>query len=388
MSGEPDLTTVDLEGSEDYLILACDGLWDTVSSAQTTALITEHLNDNAGDRSQVAHMLVKVAADNGSNDNISVIVVFLREAEAKVEDINENREQEKINADDKDKDRYETEKDTTNEKDKDSASTDGEGEKEKKQQENTERQGGGGDSDRSNQDSSEDTSPRDSTKDSSQSSMINLNLSDQGDSSNEDKNILSCSDSQKPVVSSSPEESDNSVVHSVRVSPIQSGGDGELQGSPAHSEAGKSDVHSDTSGTELALMSKTATRCVNNRKAKRTKGSRNGHMKENRRANRGRLGSAGLLHYRTPGVPPRSRSAESNLAQAQRSMLRSGDQIFELITGCSPNTFRKVKGNGKWTVAVEMENASEMFDDRSPTELDKGPISRRRSDTPIQYQKK
>lgn len=376
VSGEPDLNVIQLDGSEEYLVLACDGLWDTVNSMQLTAHVSEHLSDNAGDRSGVAHKLVKIAADNGSNDNISVIVVFLSDSDLTAEAEDKDFETEKISAPEGQQDAFRKDKEGGSEKDDSEERGDGEKEKQKKQQTNSETQMGSGKSECG--DSSEI-----STRASSQNSMTNLNLSDQGDSSNEGKNDVSPSDSQKPTVSS--EDSDNSMVNKVTVSPIQSGGEGDEENSPTQSGGDRSDLQSDTSGTDLALMSKTAARCVNNRKAKRTKANRNGHFKENRRTNRGRLGSSGLLHYRSPGVPPRSRSAESNLAQAQRNMLRSGDQIFEMITGCSPHAIRKAKQqtSGKWTVAVEMENASYMFD-RSPVDA----ISRRRSDTPIQYQKK
>ena len=416
MSGEPDLNVLGRDGSEDYLVLACDGLWDTVTGDQLTGLIHEHLNDNAGDRSQVAMKLVKAAADSGSNDNISVIVVFLKDVSEPEVRVEKEKESEKISNDEDRKGAFQKGRDGDGAKGQgDGDAKPGEETKEKKQQVNTERQAGSANSDSlgggtasSSEQLSHNSLPTThegcSLHGSSQSSLNNLNLSpcnsdDAGDSSNDDKNLVSCSDSQKPVVSGT--ESDNSVANNITISPLQSGGEGDEDTSPGNSGGGigyrssentspgnsgsykHSDTQSDTSLSDLALMSKTATRCINNRKAKRTKANRNGHMKDGRRTNRGRVGSAGLLHFRAAGVPPRSRSAESNLAQAQRSMLRSGDQIFEMITGCSPNMMRKTKSSGKWTVAVEMENASHMFD-RKPADA----IGRRRSDTPIQYRKK
>ncbi|KAM8834453.1 protein phosphatase 1E [Synchiropus picturatus] len=77
--GDADQNVFPLDGSEDYLILACDGFWDTVSPDEAVRVVTDHLQENAGDTSMVAHKLVASARDAGSSDNITVIVVFLRD---------------------------------------------------------------------------------------------------------------------------------------------------------------------------------------------------------------------------------------------------------------------------------------------------------------------
>ncbi|KAK0148752.1 Protein phosphatase 1E [Merluccius polli] len=77
--GDPDHSVFPLDGSEDYLILACDGFWDTVSPDEAVRVVSDHLQENAGDTSMVAHKLVASARDAGSSDNITVIVVFLRD---------------------------------------------------------------------------------------------------------------------------------------------------------------------------------------------------------------------------------------------------------------------------------------------------------------------
>ncbi|XP_030216645.1 protein phosphatase 1E [Gadus morhua] len=77
--GDPDHSVFPLDGSEDYLILACDGFWDTVSPDEAVRVVSDHLQENTGDTSMVAHKLVASARDAGSSDNITVIVVFLRD---------------------------------------------------------------------------------------------------------------------------------------------------------------------------------------------------------------------------------------------------------------------------------------------------------------------
>uniref|UniRef100_A0A8C8RG11 Protein phosphatase 1E n=1 Tax=Pelusios castaneus TaxID=367368 RepID=A0A8C8RG11_9SAUR len=77
--GDADSTSIVLDGSEDYLILACDGFYDTVNPDEAVKVVADHLKENNGDSSMVAHKLVASARDAGSSDNITVIVVFLRD---------------------------------------------------------------------------------------------------------------------------------------------------------------------------------------------------------------------------------------------------------------------------------------------------------------------
>ncbi|XP_030648523.1 protein phosphatase 1E [Chanos chanos] len=80
--GDADHSIFLLDGSEDYLILACDGFYDTVSPEEAVRVVSDHLQENSGDTSMVAHKLVASARDAGSSDNITVIVVFLRDPRA------------------------------------------------------------------------------------------------------------------------------------------------------------------------------------------------------------------------------------------------------------------------------------------------------------------
>lgn len=77
--GDADYSIFPLDSSEDYLILACDGFWDTVSPDEAVRVVSDHLQENTGDTTMVAHKLVASARDAGSSDNITVIVVFLRD---------------------------------------------------------------------------------------------------------------------------------------------------------------------------------------------------------------------------------------------------------------------------------------------------------------------
>ncbi|XP_066292517.1 protein phosphatase 1F-like [Branchiostoma lanceolatum] len=77
ISGEADVTKVPLDGSEEYLIVGCDGFWEHISQGQITDTIQVSITKNEGSRHQVAKDLVAMAKDNGSSDNITVIVVSL-----------------------------------------------------------------------------------------------------------------------------------------------------------------------------------------------------------------------------------------------------------------------------------------------------------------------
>ena len=48
VSADPDVTTVEMNGSEDYLIIACDGLWDTVSPGLAAETVLECLQKDKG----------------------------------------------------------------------------------------------------------------------------------------------------------------------------------------------------------------------------------------------------------------------------------------------------------------------------------------------------
>eukprot|EP00118_Oscarella_pearsei_P005345 m.24524 g.24524 ORF g.24524 m.24524 type:complete len:467 (+) comp28633_c0_seq1:36-1436(+) len=74
--GQPDTSTFSLDGSEEFIILACDGLWDVTSEEGAIEVVKSHV-ESTGSRDGVANTLVRQAKENGSGDNITVVVVFL-----------------------------------------------------------------------------------------------------------------------------------------------------------------------------------------------------------------------------------------------------------------------------------------------------------------------
>jgi protein phosphatase PTC1 len=70
----PHITAVELLPTDDYLVLACDGVWDVISDSDAISFLKEK-GDLAA--SILAKALAVDALKRGSQDNISVIVVRL-----------------------------------------------------------------------------------------------------------------------------------------------------------------------------------------------------------------------------------------------------------------------------------------------------------------------
>ena len=75
ITGEPDIEEYEMEGDEEFLIIACDGLWDTVEPLDAVECVQKCISD--GVRDEAAEKLVTLAKDNNSMDNITVMVVYL-----------------------------------------------------------------------------------------------------------------------------------------------------------------------------------------------------------------------------------------------------------------------------------------------------------------------
>ncbi|XP_071628280.1 uncharacterized protein [Temnothorax longispinosus] len=77
ISGEPEVRCVHLDGTEDFLIIACDGLWDYVDQRTAALRVYRQVLQNPYDLKHVHQALLQSAKRAGSLDNITVIVVFL-----------------------------------------------------------------------------------------------------------------------------------------------------------------------------------------------------------------------------------------------------------------------------------------------------------------------
>jgi serine/threonine protein phosphatase PrpC len=70
----PHVQTLEIASTDDYLVLACDGVWDVIKDDEAIAFLREKGDQNAA---ILAKALAVEALKRGSQDNISVIVVRL-----------------------------------------------------------------------------------------------------------------------------------------------------------------------------------------------------------------------------------------------------------------------------------------------------------------------
>ncbi|OWM78879.1 hypothetical protein CDL15_Pgr003050 [Punica granatum] len=74
VTAEPEITETLLSVEDEYLVMASDGLWDVISNEEVVSII----RDTVKEPGMCSKRLATEAAERGSKDNITVIVVFLR----------------------------------------------------------------------------------------------------------------------------------------------------------------------------------------------------------------------------------------------------------------------------------------------------------------------
>jgi len=73
----PDINVHERTDKDDVLLLACDGLWDVMSSEEAVNLIREIYASGETNPLLIAEEMIDIALDKGSKDNISAVVVKL-----------------------------------------------------------------------------------------------------------------------------------------------------------------------------------------------------------------------------------------------------------------------------------------------------------------------
>jgi integrin-linked kinase-associated serine/threonine phosphatase 2C len=76
VSGVPFVHTYDLALRDDFIVLACDGLYDTLEYKNVSDLLAKQLRSGKTP-TQSAEALVRATVDKGTSDNVSTIVVYL-----------------------------------------------------------------------------------------------------------------------------------------------------------------------------------------------------------------------------------------------------------------------------------------------------------------------
>jgi protein phosphatase 2C family protein 2/3 len=86
LSADPDVVDILLEKTDQFLILACDGLWDVMDHQQAVDFVIEALKQDQ-DPQVASKALVMEAYKKGSQDNITAVVCTLQESTDEVEEV-------------------------------------------------------------------------------------------------------------------------------------------------------------------------------------------------------------------------------------------------------------------------------------------------------------
>lgn len=82
ITSEPDFKSFILDGTEDYVLIGCDGLWETLEQTDLCSFIY----DNKNEYENIAELLVRRSKENGSTDNITAVFVLLKDNINKITD--------------------------------------------------------------------------------------------------------------------------------------------------------------------------------------------------------------------------------------------------------------------------------------------------------------
>jgi serine/threonine protein phosphatase PrpC len=76
---KPDIFTRTVKKSDQFMIIACDGLWDVMSSQDASNYVIKNGHKDNVSRSLAKHAIKKL----GSTDNVSVMVVYFVQPKSK-----------------------------------------------------------------------------------------------------------------------------------------------------------------------------------------------------------------------------------------------------------------------------------------------------------------
>lgn len=80
LTAEPEVRKIRMTAEDQFMILACDGLWDVVTHQQAVSFVIEQLGDQAvatADFPKITEALANFAFERGSTDNITVLLIGL-----------------------------------------------------------------------------------------------------------------------------------------------------------------------------------------------------------------------------------------------------------------------------------------------------------------------
>lgn len=78
----PEIAEVPLTDADEFIILACDGVWDVLSNDEAVKHVRAFRKRMGEHPMEAAKHLATLAFSEGSTDNISVLVIFLGKHDA------------------------------------------------------------------------------------------------------------------------------------------------------------------------------------------------------------------------------------------------------------------------------------------------------------------
>lgn len=73
----PYTTTTVLRDTDEFIILACDGVWDVMSDQEAVDLVRAALKEAPEDTGRLGRLLVDESLSRGSTDNVSALIIGL-----------------------------------------------------------------------------------------------------------------------------------------------------------------------------------------------------------------------------------------------------------------------------------------------------------------------
>jgi serine/threonine protein phosphatase PrpC len=72
---DADVVIHELSGDEEYVVVACDGLWDVMTTEQVRKFVRNYMKKHGKRTKGISEALVNEALKLGSTDNVSVVFV-------------------------------------------------------------------------------------------------------------------------------------------------------------------------------------------------------------------------------------------------------------------------------------------------------------------------
>jgi len=81
VSCEPHIKVYELTQNDEFLVMACDGLWDMMKHQEVVDFVVKLKKQGKKDILDICDLLVKESLDLGSFDNVTVVIVTFNENE-------------------------------------------------------------------------------------------------------------------------------------------------------------------------------------------------------------------------------------------------------------------------------------------------------------------